>query len=205
MRLTGALAGTARCRRRARARDCCIAAELAPGLDAKAIADECLDARARPQRGHAHVAAPRAAVARDRRRDRRGRRRPRPRCSPTRASGRSTVVSVHPPVPRGRRPHAGPVRRAARSRRDVEAQARRPCPPRSTAGAVALLFEKPSARTRVSTELAVQSLGGYPVVLRGEEVDLDESRIRRGRRPHPRRLLLGDRGPRVRPRARSSR
>ena len=38
--------------------------------------------------------------------------------------------------------------------------------------AVALLFEKPSARTRVSTELAVQSLGGYPIVLRGEEVDL---------------------------------
>jgi ornithine carbamoyltransferase len=39
--------------------------------------------------------------------------------------------------------------------------------------AVALLFEKPSARTRVSTELAVQSLGGYAVVLRGEEVGLD--------------------------------
>jgi ornithine carbamoyltransferase len=38
--------------------------------------------------------------------------------------------------------------------------------------AVALLFEKPSARTRVSTELAVQSLGGYAVLLRGEEVDL---------------------------------
>jgi ornithine carbamoyltransferase len=38
--------------------------------------------------------------------------------------------------------------------------------------AVALLFEKPSARTRVSTELAVQSLGGYAVVLRGEEVGL---------------------------------
>ena len=40
--------------------------------------------------------------------------------------------------------------------------------------AVALLFEKPSARTRVSTELAVHSLGGYAVVLRGEEVGLDE-------------------------------
>ena len=38
--------------------------------------------------------------------------------------------------------------------------------------AVALLFEKPSARTRVSTELAVNSLGGYAVVLRGEEVGL---------------------------------
>src|SRR5688572_11480947 len=38
--------------------------------------------------------------------------------------------------------------------------------------AVALLFEKPSARTRVSTELAVHTLGGYAIVLRGEEVDL---------------------------------
>jgi len=40
--------------------------------------------------------------------------------------------------------------------------------------AVALLFQKPSARTRVSTELAVQSLGGYPVLLRGEEVDVGD-------------------------------
>jgi ornithine carbamoyltransferase len=38
--------------------------------------------------------------------------------------------------------------------------------------ALALIFEKPSARTRVSTELAIQSLGGYPVVLRGDEVGL---------------------------------
>jgi ornithine carbamoyltransferase len=37
---------------------------------------------------------------------------------------------------------------------------------------VALLFEKPSARTRVSTELAVATLGGHPIYLRGEEVGL---------------------------------
>ena len=37
---------------------------------------------------------------------------------------------------------------------------------------VALLFEKPSARTRVSTELAVATLGGHPIHLRGEEVGL---------------------------------
>ena len=36
----------------------------------------------------------------------------------------------------------------------------------------ALLFEKPSARTRVSTEMAVWTLGGHPVTLRGEEVGL---------------------------------
>jgi ornithine carbamoyltransferase len=38
--------------------------------------------------------------------------------------------------------------------------------------AVAVLFEKPSARTRVSTEVAVHGLGGHAVVLRGDEVGL---------------------------------
>ena len=37
----------------------------------------------------------------------------------------------------------------------------------------ALFFEKPSARTRHSTELAVVQLGGHPVSLRAEEVDVD--------------------------------
>ena len=38
---------------------------------------------------------------------------------------------------------------------------------------VALLFEKPSARTRNSTEVAVFQLGGHPVSIRGDEVGLD--------------------------------
>ena len=38
---------------------------------------------------------------------------------------------------------------------------------------VALLFEKPSARTRNATEMAVVHLGGHPVSLRGEEVGID--------------------------------
>ena len=38
---------------------------------------------------------------------------------------------------------------------------------------VALLFEKPSARTRNSTEIAVVQLGGHPVTLRDEEVGID--------------------------------
>jgi ornithine carbamoyltransferase len=38
---------------------------------------------------------------------------------------------------------------------------------------VALLFEKPSLRTRNATEMAVVQLGGHPVTLRGEEVDVD--------------------------------
>jgi ornithine carbamoyltransferase len=45
--------------------------------------------------------------------------------------------------------------------------------PRPLAGSgVALLFEKPSLRTRVSTEMAVVGLGGHPIALRGEEVGL---------------------------------
>ncbi len=39
-------------------------------------------------------------------------------------------------------------------------------------GAV-LLFEKPSARTRTSSEMAVVQLGGHPVTLRGDEVGID--------------------------------
>lgn len=38
---------------------------------------------------------------------------------------------------------------------------------------VALIFEKPSNRTRHSTEIAVVQLGGHPVYTRGEEVGLD--------------------------------
>jgi len=38
---------------------------------------------------------------------------------------------------------------------------------------VAALFEKPSARTRLSIEMAVATLGGHPIYVRGEEVGLD--------------------------------
>lgn len=38
---------------------------------------------------------------------------------------------------------------------------------------MALLFEKPSLRTRNATEMAVVQLGGHPVSLRAEEVDVD--------------------------------
>ncbi len=37
---------------------------------------------------------------------------------------------------------------------------------------VALIFEKPSTRTRTSVEVAVVALGGHPVVLRGDELQL---------------------------------
>ena len=52
--------------------------------------------------------------------------------------------------------------------------AERPEPTAVLAGrGVALLFEKPSTRTRVSMEMAVVQLGGHPVSLRGDEVGVD--------------------------------
>ena len=41
---------------------------------------------------------------------------------------------------------------------------------------VALLFEKPSARTRNSAEMAVVQLGGHPVTIKGDEVGLASGR-----------------------------
>jgi len=38
---------------------------------------------------------------------------------------------------------------------------------------VALVFEKPSARTRNATEMAVVQLGGHPLTMRGDEVGFD--------------------------------
>lgn len=38
---------------------------------------------------------------------------------------------------------------------------------------VALVFERPSARTRNACEMAVVQLGGHPVAIRGEEVGID--------------------------------
>jgi ornithine carbamoyltransferase len=46
--------------------------------------------------------------------------------------------------------------------------------PRSLTGqGVALVFDKPSARTRNATELAVVQLGGHPLAMRGDEVGFD--------------------------------
>jgi ornithine carbamoyltransferase len=42
-----------------------------------------------------------------------------------------------------------------------------------TGKGVVALFQKPSARTRISIEMAVATLGGHPIYVRGEEVDLD--------------------------------
>jgi ornithine carbamoyltransferase len=50
---------------------------------------------------------------------------------------------------------------------------RAPLSSRALAGAsVALIFQKPSTRTRVSFEVGVHELGGHPLVLRAEEMQL---------------------------------
>ena len=46
-------------------------------------------------------------------------------------------------------------------------------PPVLSGGGAVLLFEKPSARTRTSVEMAVVQLGGHPVTLRNDEVGID--------------------------------
>jgi ornithine carbamoyltransferase len=49
-----------------------------------------------------------------------------------------------------------------------------PSPPAVLTGrGVALVFEKPSARTRNSMEMAVVQLGGHPLSIRGDEIGLD--------------------------------
>lgn len=50
---------------------------------------------------------------------------------------------------------------------------------------VALIFEKPSTRTRISFDTGVHELGGHPVVLRGDEMQLS-----RGESPRDTALVL---------------
>ena len=46
-------------------------------------------------------------------------------------------------------------------------------PPVLAGRGVAALFQKPSARTRISIEMAIATLGGHPIYVRDEEVNLD--------------------------------
>ena len=77
------------------------------------------------------------------------------------------------------------ARGAARARRRAEGgRDAGSGPARSRGAAVALVFERPSTRTRVSFEVGVAELGGHPLVLRGDELQLSrgESVARHGAR-----------------------
>ncbi len=60
-----------------------------------------------------------------------------------------------------------------RELREVLAAASAPATPVLAGRGMGLLFEKPSARTRNSVEMAVVQLGGHPVTIRPDEVGLD--------------------------------
>ena len=76
-----------------------------------------------------------------------------------------------PPLPRRRRPVVRRARRRAGPGRAAGGRGSRRC---SAGRGAALVFEKPSARTRSSTELAVVALGGHPVYIQGAEVGIDD-------------------------------
>ena len=57
----------------------------------------------------------------------------------------------------------------------VEGRARRRSRRCSPGTSVAALFQKPSARTRISVEVAVATLGGHPIYIRDEEVGIDRA------------------------------
>ena len=72
-------------------------------------------------------------------------------------------------------------------------------PPVLAGGAVAAMFEKPSARTRISIEVAIATLGGHPIYVRGEEVGLDVRESVEDVARTMSGMCVGDRGPGVRP------
>ena len=86
------------------------------------------------------------------------------------ADAASSGVGDDPALPRHRRPV---VRRARRRPGPGGASRRRRFPRCWPGGVPRLVFEKPSARTRNSTEMAVVALGGHPVYIQGSEVGID--------------------------------
>jgi ornithine carbamoyltransferase len=56
---------------------------------------------------------------------------------------------------------------------DVLDRSEKPQPPVLSGRGVGMIFEKPSLRTRNSTEMAVVQLGGYPVYIQKDEITLD--------------------------------
>ena len=82
-------------------------------------------------------------------------------------------------------PNPGPRGSARWSHRAIELKAA-PLSARPLEGtSVALIFQKPSTRTRVSFEVGVTELGGHPMVLHG-----DEMQLARGESPRDTALVL---------------
>ena len=92
------------------------------------------------------------------------------------------------------------VRRGARRRARSGSASRRRYRKLLDGRGAALLFEKPSARTRASTEMAVVGLGGHPIYIRPDEVGLGVREPVADVARTPRGLLRGHRGAGVRPR-----
>ena len=157
-------------RRRVRGLGLLLAAELADGIDAKDVAQRCMDDGLDRQRGDRRSAlrlAPSLLVTDDEIDDAvaiLAAVLPRRRSVVSRASSRSTT-SIPPRSPRI----------LDRARR-VEGRPRRRCRRCSRGRSVAALFQKPSARTRMSVEVAVATLGGHPIYVREEEVGIDRAR-----------------------------
>ena len=125
----------------------------------------CTAGRPGAEQRHAHRAAARAVAARERRRDRRRGRDPRRRAG---ASCRD-----RPAVPRGRRRQAGRAGRDARRGGALEGRRRRRSRQLLAGAGAALVFEKPSARTRARPRRWPWcSLGGHPIYIRNEEIGL---------------------------------
>ncbi len=146
-----------------RGRGLMLGVELAPGIDAKVVYTDLLDRGLIVNAVTATTLATRPAHHRHRRRDRRSGR-------PDRRLARrerSDDMTRHLLDVTDFTPHEV---------REILALAQQPIDsldrPLADEG-VALIFEKPSNRTRHSMEIAVRQLGGHPVYTRGEEVGFD--------------------------------
>ncbi len=137
-----------------------IAVEL-DGIDAKVAADLALDAGLVVNAVTASAAAARAAAERERCRDRRG------RGHPGAGARGGLVVTRHFLEIDDLSPDE------IATVLDLSEEPIVKLPKVLTGQGVALVFEKPSARTRNSTEMAVVQLGGHPVTIRGDEVGFD--------------------------------
>ena len=92
--------------------------------------------------------------------------------SSTRTEARDrTLLALAAPLPHRRRARRGRARRAARPRAGAQGAPRSPRA-RSTAARSRCCSSKPSTRTRVSFEAGVVELGGHPMVLRADELQL---------------------------------